>query len=170
MLDLFKKKVTNEEYGHQMWLFCCDSTKAFCLNFRPKLQAEGFLKNPIADRKFMDEAMLLHLWILSHALGIENRKILDVLHNFAMAFIVEQQGKQVSITDRYELYDQATSKDMELQNKQPTPTMLAKTAFKCLVNNKNSDINFFILTELHLTLYSTIRVVRKLRGDVKIRG
>ena len=170
MFNLFKKKVTAQEYGHQMWLFCCDSAENFYVTFKPKFQAEGYLKNPTTDRKFMDEAMHLHIWIISCALGIENRNVLDVVNNFAMTFITEQQGKQVSIRDRYALYYQAYSKDMEelQKSKYAWPQGLGKAALQCLVNYKSPSPEF-IEMEVQVTLLDTMNVVRKMRADVKIQ-
>lgn len=170
MFDLFKKRVTAEKYGHQMWLFCCDSAENFYVTFKPKFQAEGYLKTPTEDRKFMDEAMHLYIWIISCALGTENRNVLDVVNNYAMDFIIEQQGKQVSIRDRYALYYQAYSKDMEDLKKGSwtNPTGLGKTALKCLVDYK-SHSEAFIEIEVEMALLGTINVVRKMRADVKIQ-
>jgi len=171
MFNLFKRKVTVEEYGHQMWLFCCDSAEQFCLHFRPQLQAEGYLKNPTADRKFMDEAMLLHLWIIYCAFGAENHNVLEVVNNYAMNFITEQQCKKASIRDRFALYYQAYSKDIEeiQKSKYAWPTGIGKTALQCLVNYK-SPTREFIETEVEGIIMGAINQVREMRADVKIRG
>jgi hypothetical protein len=171
MFNLFKKKVTVQEYGHQTWLFCCDSAESFYLQFKPKFQAEGYLNNPMADRKFMDESMHLHIWVVFCALGKENRNVLDVVSSFAMDFNMEQQDKQVSIRDRYDLYYQAYSKDMEeLQiNKCSWPRGLGKTAIQCLVNYKSLSSEFLEM-EVQVALLENINTVRKIRNEVKIVG
>ena len=169
MFNIFKKKVTAKEYGHQLWLFCCDCAEKFCLDFRPILQEAGYLKNPSEDIKFREEAMHLHIWIISCALGVENSNILDVVNNYAMLFIIEQQGKQVSIRDRYALYYNAYSKDMEeMQNEGAWPRELGKTALQCLVNYNSVSSNI-IEAEVEATILGAINHVRKVRSEIKIK-
>jgi hypothetical protein len=167
----WNKTISKEEMGKKLWQFCCDSAENFCLSFRPKLQAKGFLKSPMSDRTFMDEAVKLHLWIISRMLELTNSDVLVVLNNFAVnSGIVHHQGQtSQTLRERYALYDQAASKDMELQNKGLTPTFLAKTALQYLVNNKTLDSDFIIESEVHLTLCDTMRAVSKLESDFKIR-
>jgi hypothetical protein len=170
MINFFKKEVTAENYGHQLWLFCCDSAEKFYLTFKPKLQAEGYLQNSVADRKFMDETMHLNLWIISCAFGAENHNVLEVVNNYAMNFIIEQQGKQISIRDRYALYYQSYSKDIEeiQKSKYAAPRELGKTALQCLVNYKSHSPEF-IEIEIEMALFEAINTVRKMRSETKIK-
>ena len=85
MFNIFKKQVTPKVYAHGLWLFCADCAEKFYLNYNPKLQAAGHLKNPTEDKIFMAESMRLHLWSASQALGVGNRNVLDELHNHARA-------------------------------------------------------------------------------------
>ena len=115
--------------------------------------------------------MHLHIWIISCALGAENSKILDVVNNYAMDFIIEQQGKQVSIRDRYALYYNAYSKDMEdiqIKGTAAWPSRMGKAALQCLVNY-NSVSSDFIETEVELTILDTMNAVRKMRSEIKIK-
>jgi hypothetical protein len=171
MFNLFKKKITAKEYGHQMWLLCCDFAEQFCLNFRPKLQAAGYLQNPTEDRKFMDEAMHLHIWIISCSFGAENHNVLEVVNNYAMNFIIEQQGKKVSIRDRYALYYQAYSKDMEeiQRSKNAWPRELGKTALQCLINYKSHSPEF-IEIDVQTVILGAINQVREMRNKITIIG
>lgn len=117
----------------------------------------------------MDEAMHLHIWIICCALEAENQDVLEVVNNYAMPFISEQQRKQVSIRDRYALYYQAYSEDMEdIQKDKPWPTALGKAALQCLVDYKR-DSQEFIETEVQMVIIGAITQVRKMRADVQIR-
>ena len=137
MFNLFKKEVTAKECGHQMWQLCVDFTEQFCLRIRPELQAAGYVKNPIEDRKFMEETLHLHIWIIFCALGnkTENDMILEVFNDCAMPFISEQQRKQVSIQERCKNYYQAYSKHIEALQNGGVSIDMAKTALPCLVVN-----------------------------------
>ena len=159
--------------GQQLWLFCCDCADNFCTNFRPKLQAEGFLQNSNADRLFMCEAMQLHLWIISCALGIKDRDVIDVLANFAInSGLAHHQGHaSKTMRDRFVLYDQAFSEDRELLAKgcSASATVLADTALQCLLQNENYERNCVISVEVALSLLSAFGAVKDVRAKFKIR-
>ena len=164
MFNFFKKGVSAEIYGQQLWQFCCDCAEKFCLNYRPKLQAEGFLRNPTEDRIFMDEAMRLHLWVISRALGANDRNILDALHNHAhgQSFV-----NSISIVQLYAIYDKAASEEMELFDKELAQPLLAITVLQYLVGNKaHSEI--VIAMEIHIDIQILIGVVRQTRSEFRI--
>ena len=166
MFNLFKKQVTAEAYGHQLWLLCCDWSEKFCLNYRPKLRLAGYLQNPTEDRVFMDEAMRLHLWIISYALGVENRNVLDALHNHAHGLNIVNSK---TLREIYAIYNTAASKEMELQDAGLTQPALGMTAIQYLVNNKahTEDITAMLV---RIEIEDVINAVRKMRMEVKIRN
>ena len=165
MFNLFKKKVTVEEFGHQMWLFCCDCAEKFCLDYRPQLQAAGYLKNPTADRLFMEEAMRLHLWIISRALGNEDRNILDMLHNHAHGLYFVNSR---TLSDLYEIYDHAAIKSDDLRGKGIGQPVVAMTALKYLVND-NAYTDCVLEPLVHIDINMTFNAVRKVRSEFIIR-
>jgi hypothetical protein len=114
--------------------------------------------------------MYLNLWIISCAFGAENHNVLEVVNNYAMNFIIEQQGKQISIRDRYALYYQSYSKDIEeiQKSKYAAPRELGKTALQCLVNYKSHSPEF-IEIEIEMALFEAINTVRKMRSETKIK-
>jgi hypothetical protein len=88
----WKKTVGTEEMGRGLWELCCNVAEEFCANLRPKLQSKGFLRDPAEDRKFMLEAMQLHIWIISLALE-KDGSVLDVVHKiFGNWDATQQQG------------------------------------------------------------------------------
>jgi hypothetical protein len=165
MLNLFKKKVTVEEYGHQMWLFCCDCADKFCLDYRPKLQQAGYLKSSNADRHFMEEAMRLHLWIISRALGNEDRNILDVLHSHAHGLNLVNSR---TLSDLYAIYDHAALKYNDLRGNGVEQPVIAMTALKCLVNDDAySDCVVELLVQIDINY--TSNAVRKIRSEFTVK-
>lgn len=165
MFDIFKKQVTASVYAHETWLFCCNCAEKFCLEYRPKLQEVGYIQNPSANKLFMDETMRLHLWIISRALGAENRDILDALHNHAhgLNFV-----NSVSLRDLYAIYDTVASRERELQDAGVGWPLLAKAAIQRLVNDSNfSDVVIPML--VHVDIQIVISAVRETRSRFKIR-
>jgi hypothetical protein len=165
MFTLFKRQISPQECGHQWWLFCCNCADKFCMNYRPKLKAAGYLQNPTADRLFMDEAMRLHLWIISRSLGAADREVLDVMHNHAHGLTIVN-GK--TFPELYAIYDKAASKEMELQDAGLRQPVLAMTVIQYLVNDKaHSEV--VIAMEIHIDIDIVINAVRKTRSEFKIR-
>lgn len=165
MFNLFKKQVTAEAYGHQMWLLCCDWSEKFCLNYRPKLRSAGYLQNPTEDRVFMEEAMRLYLWIISRTLGVEDRNVLDALHNHAHGLNIVNSK---TLCELYAIYDKAASEEMELQDKGVGQAVLAMTALQCLVNDTAYN-DYIIAIEVHIDIDIIIKVSREMRSQFKIK-
>ncbi len=164
MFNFLKKGVSAEIYGQQLWQFCCNCAEKFCREYRPKLEAAGYLRSPSEKRAFMDEAMRLHLWIISRSLGASDRKILDVLHNHAHG-LNSVGGK--TFHDLYSIYDRAASEEMELQDQGHPHPLLAVTALQTLVGNKNfTDI--VIAMEIHIDIQTLIGAVRQTRSEFRI--
>ena len=121
------------------------------------------LKNANTNRVFADETMILHLWIISRSLGMNDRKILDELHNHAHGL--------TNIRDRYVLYDRESAKDMELLRQNLTPMGLAKAFLQC-VGNKEPDSNLlFVETAAiqRVEIFDAFKSIKQKRGEVKIR-
>ena len=110
----------------------------------------------------MDEAMRLHLWIISRALGVENRKALDVLHNRTHGL-----NSQI-LSNRYTAYDQAASKEMELQDAGHPQPVVAMTALRYLVSNKNQT-EIVIAMEVQIDIDIIINATRNTRSQFKIK-
>jgi hypothetical protein len=70
---------------------------------------------------------------------------------------------------RFQLYYKAFSEDKQLQLKGLTPTVLAKAAIKCLSPVANTDGHFDIITQVHFLNHVTIKAVRNLRAEFRIR-
>ena len=87
-----------------------------------------------------------------------------------MDFITEQQSKQISIRDRFALYYQAYSKDIdEIQNnKCAWPARMGKAALQCLVNYKSPKPEF-IETEVQMVIMGAINQIREMSKKTKIR-
>jgi len=174
MFNLFKKRVTAKESGHQTWLYCINLAEQFCLRFRPELQAAGYVKNPDEDRRFMDEAMNLHIWIIFCTFGHDNSHdtILEEFNNCAMTFVLGQQGRGVSMDDRFKSYYQAYSKDIETIKKRGIYTDLAKTALQCLVvNYKGCEpiIEMTVQMDIMSSITATHKLQNEIRNDFKIK-
>jgi hypothetical protein len=177
VFNLFKQKVTAEKYGHQMWLFCCDSAENFYVTFKPKLQTEGFVHNPTADRMFINETIILHYWIIWWVLN-KDTAVLDVLNNYfwsaPVGLDIQQTQAQApeTLTKRFARYDEAFSKDLDMSARGGLTTRLPKTVLQCLVNeNPDADLlfGFEMFLAVQSTIFETMKTVRKLRGDVNIR-
>ena len=170
----WKKTVSKEEVGQALWQLCCNFAEDFCINLRPKLQAEGFLRDPAKERVFMEESIVVHFWIIWSVLNTD-RAVLDVLNNFFNNWDIDQNQARVSerLQERFQLYIEAVSKDKELHARGLPPTEFACTALQCLLNDGKPierNIGIFILTEVDSRLSSTFPAVRKFREELKIRG
>lgn len=167
---LWRKTVSKDQMGQQLWLLCCDFADKFCMEFRPKLQAEGFLQDSSSDRVFMFEAMLLHLWVISLAFD-EDRPVLDVLHNFAANWYATQNHGQTSgrLNERYASYNKAFYQDAELHAKGLSPQVLADTTLQCLLQNEKHGMDCVITDEVGLAIMNTYTAVKNCRAKFKTR-
>lgn len=109
--------------------------------------------------------MRLYLWIISRALGVEDRNVLDALHNHAHGLNIVNSK---TLRELYALYDKAASEEMELQDKGVGQAVLAMTALQCLVNDTayNDPI---IAIEVHIDIDIIIKVSREMRSQFKIK-
>ena len=160
MFNWLKKQVTAEVYGHQMWLYCCDISETFCKNVGPHLEAAGFIHNANTNQVFAEETMMLHLWIISRSLGMNDRKVLDALHNHTHGL--------TNIRDRYVLYDRENEKDIEMLRKGLTPMGLAE-AFLRHVGNKPTGADVIVeKAAIQLEIFDTFKLIKQKREQVKI--
>lgn len=170
--------------GQLLWQRCCYSAEDFCTHLRPKLQEKGFLRDPAEDDVFVFEAMQLHVWLISLACNEDKyRHVLDVFHYIFHRACGESGSTDIeraqfqahadeTAQKRFPLYYKAFSKDKELQAKGLTPTVLARTALRCLLNSEKDwpDTGFEILSEVHFTLSATIKALRSVMAEFTIRG
>lgn len=173
MFNLFQKKATAKDFGHQMWLYCVNNAEQFCLDFRPQLQAAGYVRNPNEDRRFMDEAIHLHIWIIFCALGNDksNDKALEEFNNYAMTFIMSQNARQVSIQERCKTYYQAYAKDMEVLQNGGTSMNMAITAIKCLIHINSQDLPaelVVIKMAMQIEVMGKLNIVCKIRKETNL--
>jgi hypothetical protein len=177
MFDLFKKRVTAEKYGHQMWLFCCDSAENFYLSLKPKFQAEKYLKDPTADKMFINETIILHYWMISWVLN-KDTVILDVLKNYfwsapvGLDIQLTQTQPIETITKRFGRYSEAFSQDLEASSRGLSSARLPRIVLQCLVNEKSDTdmpFGFEMFVIVQSRIFDTMKTVRKLRDDVKIQ-
>jgi len=166
MFNLFKKSASAEVYGHQMWLLCCEFAERFCNDYGPQLKAAGFLRKPKEDVVFQDEAMRLHLWLISRALGMQDRNVLDALHNHAHDLTIVDD---IHITNLYALYDQAAAIDNERQAN-GIHTFLSETVFQRLINTKKPNPDPIIEAQIQISINIIVKVVRDMRSEFKIKG
>lgn len=176
----WKKTITKEEMGQQLWLLCCKCDGDFCSKLKPKFKAKGFLRNAEEDALFAFESTILHVWLFSLALNEDqDRPILDVLH-YSFSRACEEMGRtdkersqtqaygEETAKKRFQLYYKAFSKDKELRSKGLSTTVLADTAIKCLVPVENSG-SFLIAWEVDCLIHATIKAVRNLRKEFRVR-
>ncbi|OGK41577.1 hypothetical protein A3A74_08140 [Candidatus Roizmanbacteria bacterium RIFCSPLOWO2_01_FULL_35_13] len=163
-----KKKVTSEELGQGLWLFCKKLSREFYASFSETLEKQGFELNE--DQKFSlaREIAIMNLWIISKALG-EDRKALEELHriyifgheNFAetedqkIAFPIEAKKE---LHERYKKYYDAW--DDKAGGNQ---WILALTMLECILNEGNpskklinAELNFLLLTDVLLTMKAVL--------------
>jgi hypothetical protein len=170
---LSKKQISKEKMGQALWQLCCDSAEEFCIYFRPKFQELGFLSTPIEDTAFMNEVMMLHLWIISSVLSSEDSEVLDILHNNFRSFhpIAYNPTAAGNIRERYEHYHEAQLLDMKLDTKEIPSYMLPWAALHCLLNGGKpfqENLNLKLVTETNRLIYLTSGRVRKMRGEFEI--
>jgi hypothetical protein len=172
------KAVSKEELGHALWLICCDCAEDFCTNLMPKLREEGFLRDPNKDRTFMNEAMILHFWIIWRVVN-NDRAVLDVLNNYFNGWDIQQTEARASeiLPKRFARYDEAFQQEEEMFARGGlTPDKFAsgaRAALQCLLNDGKPDkanFSFVILTEVHFSLSATIQTAHKFMEEFKIRG
>jgi hypothetical protein len=165
MFNWLKKELAAEEYGHQMWLYCCDTSEKFCGDFGPMLEYSGFLKGANCSQVFADETIKLHLWIVSRVLGVQDRDVLDALHNH----INTSPNLFTNLRDRYALYDRENAKDIELI-RQGLPQVGLAEAFLEVVGNKRPDSTVLVETvAIQCTIGEVFKTVSEKRKRVTIR-
>ena len=165
-VNIFKRGVSSEEFGHGMWLACCDSAEKFCEEYRPQLESAGYLKNSTADSIFVDETLRLHLWLVSRSLGVSDSKILDAMHNYAHHL---SHVNSLSISELYAIYDKAASEEMELIDAGRSYPVLAITVLQYIVNDKNYS-NIVIAMGIHCDIDTRIKTFREIRAKTAIRN
>lgn len=168
-----KKQITKEKMGQELWQLCCDAAEEFCIYFRPKFQELGFLSTPIKDTAFMNEVMMLHLWIISSVLGSEDSEVLDILHNNFRSFHPAAYNPTAAgnIRERYEHYHEAQLLDMKLDTKETPSYMVPWAALQCLLNDGKpieENFNLKLVTETNRFIYLTSGRIRKKRGEFDI--
>jgi hypothetical protein len=162
----WKKTISNEEVAHVLWQNCCESAEDFCTNFRPKLQAQGFLTNPAENSHFNLEAMQLYHWANWLTFG-DKAPVLSLLAKmFANWDRTQQQGRASKTSQqRCDLYYQAYLQD----EKRPHPTKLAEAVLQCLLNTQKPVKSFLLTAEVHLRIYGHVQGLLKLRAQFNIR-
>ena len=80
-----KQTVSAEEMSQTLWKMCGSFTDDFCPKLTPKLQAQGFLRDPAEKDAFAIEALQLHIWLISYVFT-DDGAVLDALHNIFAAW------------------------------------------------------------------------------------
>jgi hypothetical protein len=174
---LRKQQISKEKLGQELWQSCCDTAEEFCSLMEPELKEEGFIRNPVENNKFLVEVMILHLWIISSALGNKDQDVLDILHNNFRSvnpnsYFPDADG---NIRDRFHAYYDADKQDLEdIKNKVPWPQKISKTALRCfLVNNDRPGkiLNNPVIAEVIFhQVYGYGDHVRKFRAQFDVCG
>lgn len=113
----------------------------------------------------MDEAMRLHLWIVSCAFRVDNRSVLEALHNHAHGL---NYINSRSLAELYTTYDKAVSQELELKDKGIASPVLAITALRCLINNDTYN-DFITADELHFDIQLTINAFHKVNNQFRVK-
>ena len=116
--------------------------------------------------------MIVHFWIIWSALN-KDRAVLDVFNNFLNGWLITQQPHVLeTVQERFALYNEAFSKDVELHAQGLMTLKFTSAALQCLLNNGKpleKDLGFLLSVEVDTRLSSTFPAVRKFREEFTIR-
>lgn len=77
-MAFFKKKISAEEFGEGLWIQISEFTKKF---YKTHFEDDSLKPTEATHSSFLVEALVLHLWIVSKALGNKHKESLDVVHD-----------------------------------------------------------------------------------------
>ena len=167
-----KKKVSSEELGQGLWMFCKKFSKGFYDNFKPIAEEHGFVFDDSNIIDFTRELIIVNLWIISKTLRNDN-KALDALHkiyiNGHANFAVTEDKKtafrreaQKELHERYKkYYDAWDDKAGGIQSG------LAITMLEYILNEGkpdsrliNAELSFLLITNV-LSIMKAVLSFRK---------
>jgi len=170
-----REKVTAEEFGQILWLFCKDSAKTLCKEIKQKAESRGY---HFDERKQFDlarQSLIVTLWIISKTLPEEKRS-LDTLHDIYFAGQqnlgeTEQEKHEIlalaqdELHDRYQRYYQAWP-----ESPGDLFTFCSKIS-QCILKPENPDgwfLDAFLVVDLLPMIVAMLEAVSDFRTQYEI--